>query len=947
MRRLANLFSVAVTLSTLLSAAAVFAQDFKMNPEHWGKCKATPAVVNPAIVSPLQKIVSLRGDWDFKPDSELGKFFKIGHLLPSEDYWKDKLTVQVPGVWEAQGVGEPGMSETWDCTWDCNQRPINHKYMGGVVYRKHINVPQDWDGSRYWLKIGGVRSEASFWVNGEQVGVINNYCGTYKFDVTDMIQPGQTNEILAFVRNDVPSKKGQMCDYHKFGGFYRDVELEATPQTWIDDVWVQGQISESGKKATSNINKSRIAKVHTTIKTALPKEDVQLSIDVKTLDGKVVASTKQKISVVQKANEDVQEIVIDVPVKDAALWTPEKPNLYVADVSIQNESEHTEHGWTERFGFRKLEVVGNRFYLNGNPYFMRGYGETFIYPLTLVSPADRDVHRKNFAVIKEAGFNETRMHTHCELPEYFEAADEAGVLLQPELPYYTSVTTEEFDHNPLRELQELYRHYRRYVSFALYSAGNEGGFNDETNAALYKWVKENDPDRPYQLQDGGKNTPEVADFCTQPINVWPRGAYDDLPYPFITHEYLNLTIKLDPRLEPLFTGPMPSPVSMERYEARLKELGLTREWGDACIHAAGALQAFWQKEGLESARRDGACDGYNFWNFIDQMVVQGPAYTSQGYLNAFYQVKDGGITPKEFSLFNSPTAILPEFESTGDIYVSGDVVPLNFWIATFDDKPLEASQIEWKLENAKDGKTIKQGVVPFEKMEIGEVKIAAKVDVEFPDFASAAELKLYTKISGSNVSNVHSVWAFPKRKRPSLNQYLVAPEFYDWFAEHYDDVEQYDVNKQYDADKILIAPFDSEMLKKGVAEGRRILSIRPSEGGSNTSLGWWSFGQQLGTAFADSPAFGDFPHNGVMIPSLWFRTMTSDPIEISTVVNEYTPLALGELVDDYSLYVGEKRENNAKILATFGLNLFQDNPESLALLDGFIAYVASEQFASK
>ncbi len=934
-------FLASSLLGALCVCVAFDAAGQEFNPTGWGKCAPTPAVVNPAVVSPLQKIVSLKGAWDFKTDENgwgtLTAVRTFGDI--PEDFWDDARSLNVPGCWEAQGVGTPGISETWDCKWDCNPRPLEHIYSGVAIYRKKVEIPQDWKDSRVWLKVGGVRTEAKFIVNSNSVGTINNYCGTYKFDVTDFVTPGEEAELIAFVRNDIPSRKGQMCDYHKFGGFYRDVELEATPQTWLDDVWVQGQISESGKDfgVQSSSKPTRTARVHTTIKTAQKNESVELDVTIKSVDGETLASKTVKV---EPTNAQEAELVVDVPVENVALWTPENPNLYLADVKIANKSDGTKHGWIERFGFRKFEKIGKRFFFNGVPFFIRGYGETFIYPETLVSPADRDVHRKNFAIIKESGFNETRMHTHCELPEYFEAADEAGVLIQPELPYYSSVPCEGFDFDPMLDLQELYRHYRRYTSFMIYCMGNEGGFDEETNQQLYRWVKENDPDRVCQLQDGGANSPENSDFLTRPIMPWEPGAFDGEPYPFVAHEYLNLTVKLDPRLEPLFTGAIPPLVSIKDYEARLEELGLTREWGDACIRAAGRLQAYLQKEGLESARRDPECDGYCFWNFIDQMVIQNGVYTSQGYMNAFYQVKDGGITPKEFAKFNSSVAILPLFDSVGDIFVAGQTVPLNVMIANFGFEPLESGKLEWRLEPVGAEDLAVEGEAPFERFEIGDARVAATVDVTIPNLPKAAELKLTVKIAGTEFENNETVWGFPKRETLSLAKCLVAPEFFEWFNERYEDVEAYDPNGTQDANKTLIASFGTESYEQGVKEGRKILAIRPTDGNNNFSLGWWSFGAQLGTAFADSPAFGDFPHKNAMVPSLWYRMIKDDPMPVSEVVGEYKPLALGELLHDYAIYVGEKEENGAKILAVFGLNVMQDLPEAQALLDGFIQYVS-------
>ena len=74
-----------------------------------------------------------------------------------------------------------------------------------------------------------------------------------------------------------------------------------------------------------------------------------------------------------------------------------------------------------------------------------------------------------------------RHHTHCEIPEYYEAADEVGIMVQPELPYYGGFGPDRpYSHlsgAPLMakdDLAELVTHYRRYTSLATYCGGNEG-----------------------------------------------------------------------------------------------------------------------------------------------------------------------------------------------------------------------------------------------------------------------------------------------------------------------------------------------------------------------------------------------------------------------------------------------------------------------------------------
>ena len=46
--------------------------------DHWGSCPASPAVVNTVSPSPLQEIMSLRGEWEFVTDPHLMGRHRMG-----------------------------------------------------------------------------------------------------------------------------------------------------------------------------------------------------------------------------------------------------------------------------------------------------------------------------------------------------------------------------------------------------------------------------------------------------------------------------------------------------------------------------------------------------------------------------------------------------------------------------------------------------------------------------------------------------------------------------------------------------------------------------------------------------------------------------------------------------------------------------------------------------
>ncbi|MEA3365417.1 MAG: hypothetical protein U9Q79_07230, partial [Candidatus Hydrogenedentes bacterium] len=723
--------------------------------------------------------------------------------------------------------------------------------------------------------------------------------------------------------------------FHRFGGFTRDIELEATPITRLDDVWVRGEIDK------------KTALVHVSVRCAgcEPLPEPAITIAVTTSDGTSVGTFNGAITLDASGNADV---TCEVPLTEFRLWSPETPHLYIADVTLLSGGSPV-HGWTERFGIRKLEVRGDRFYLNGKPYFLRGFGDDYIYPETLISPPDREAHLEHLKIARQAGFNYVRHHTHCEIPEFFEAADEAGVLIQPELPYYHDITTEAFPFDPLRDIQELYRHYRRYVSFASYSTGNEGYLGSPLDLEIYEWAKRTDPDRVFQHQDGGCNTLENSDYFTpngyglpSSIRPWAPGTFDALEVPFIAHEYLNLGIKLDPRLAPKFTGAIPAPRTLEDYEASLEAAGLDRAWGDACLDAAHALQGYYQKQGIEQARRDPACDGYSYWTIVDVMVPQEGTYTGQGFLNGFWEQKQGGLSPDEFRRFNRPTVVLATFNPESHIAVSGETCKAFVWLSHFDTVPFEQRSISWML--TAEGETLAEGTVEPVEAASGDVKEVGACTFVVPELEKPMHALFKAELDGTDISNAWDLWFFPKRGPKKVEGLAVTEDLVDVLAPRYPGIAVAGT-PEADAARAVLGSWDHPALIAAVGKGKRGLMLGPAEGDPNISLGWWWLGNQLGTVFADHPVFGDFPHNGRLTP-LWFRLIKKGiSLPIDPEYGEFQHLAVGEGQKEYFAYVTQKNGTEGeRMLITRGLDLLKNTPEGAYLLDAMIDYVLSEAF---
>jgi hypothetical protein len=115
-------------------------------------------------------------------------------------------------------------------------------------------------------------------------------------------------------------------------------------------------------------------------------------------------------------------------IRDPHLWSPTKPNLYVATIQLFRGEVPVDE-MAIRFGMRKIEAKDQRILLNGKPIFLRGFGDDAIEPLTGFPPASKEVYRKRFETAKKYGFFFVRYHSWCPPPECFEAAAMSVVVL--------------------------------------------------------------------------------------------------------------------------------------------------------------------------------------------------------------------------------------------------------------------------------------------------------------------------------------------------------------------------------------------------------------------------------------------------------------------------------------------------------------------------------------
>jgi len=357
------------------------------------------------------------------------------------------------------------------------------------------------------------------------------------------------------------------------------------------------------------------------------------------------------------------------------------------------------------------------------------------------------------------------------------------------------------------------------------------------------------------------------------------------------------------------------------------------------------LQGYYQKQGLEQARLDPACDGYSYWTIVDVMVPQEGTYTGQGVLNAFWEEKPGGLTLDQFRRFNGPTVILAKTEPAESIAVSGDSRTVTLWISHFGVGPLRQARLSWTLKTA-TGALVEGALAPFDA-DAGDVKELGACTFVVPEIGKPVHAVFEAALDGTDAVNSWDFWFFPKRAERRGDGIAATGDLFDTLSARYPGIARLGT-PEAEAALLVIGSWDHPALIDANKKGKRAIMIGPAGGEPNVKLGWWSLGDQIGTAFARHPVFGDLPHDGKLSP-LWFRLIKrGQPLPIDPKLGEFQHFAVGEGQKQYFSYLFQKQgQDGERLLITRGVDLLADTPEGACLLDGMIDYARSDAFLAK
>lgn len=457
----------------------------------------------------LERRESLNGTWKFhfavNPASRPASFYEEGFDVSG---WKE---IEVPGSWELQGFDAPIYTDT-RYPFPANPPYVPQEYNPVGSYVTTFTVPEHFKGKDVLLHFGGVESAYYCWVNGRFVGYSEDSRLPSEYLINKYLKPGENRLAVEVYRySDGSYLEGQ--DYWKYSGIERNVMLIARPKSRIKDFEIRADLENQYKDGTLDIDFTMDSR-------SLAKGT---SVGVKVLDGtKELASGRLTVRHAADTLLSFSEIFPDVK-----RWTAETPNLYTLVVNTLDSKGKVTESFTQRFGFRKVEIKNGMLLVNGTPILIKG-----------VNRHEHDMHRgrtvsvesmvEDIRLMKQFNINAVRCCHYPNYEEWYELCNEYGLYLVDEAnleshgmeahPDGTLANMDGWEIPFMERMERMVERDKNVTAIITWSLGNESGYGKHFET-IYHWTKGRDASRPVQYEGGGvKGLSDI--YCPMYGRIW-------------------------------------------------------------------------------------------------------------------------------------------------------------------------------------------------------------------------------------------------------------------------------------------------------------------------------------------------------------------------------------------------------------------------------------------
>jgi beta-galactosidase/beta-glucuronidase len=498
---------------------------------------------------------------------------------------------QVPGQWLQQGFDIPK-----DQT---------------VFVRKEFFIPKEWSGNRLVLRFDAIHAGTKYRLNGHDLGYSENLFTPVEWDITESAKIGETNQLdLEMKVATVSEQLSYSSDYafHNLGGIDRSVRVFALPQTYVRQMRVEAGLDSNYRDGELRLN-------------LLLENGEQLpssiSLVVRLLDpnGREVNNSIPQTRV--EASGKSQSVDLFTRVAHPLQWSAEKPFLYKMILELQQGDKVLER-IERQIGFRKIEIRGTQFFVNGRVVKLIGACHHEYDPLTGRANAMRHAE-EDVRLMRDANLNYIRTSHYPPTQELLDAADRLGMYVGVEAPFCWVGGALDNASNlfaTLTPTSAMVDYCHSHPSVVLWSIANESHFNRQFYHST-KMVKELDPTRPTTFNFDFANNPlcKITDIANWHYPPWP---------------WTNI---FGGDLRPLMFGEFFFPICHEQTDVRI-DPGLRELWGHGSAEPDSPFAKEQTAQFAKPPMKPGIPPGEWSRMFHSQRVLGGAIWASHD--DAFY-----------------------------------------------------------------------------------------------------------------------------------------------------------------------------------------------------------------------------------------------------------------------------------------------------------------------
>ncbi|WP_309242012.1 sugar-binding domain-containing protein [Paenibacillus sp. S150] len=394
----------------------------------------------------LQTKISLEGEWKLQLDKE-----KQGRQLPFSE------VISLPGTTSYARKGTKNEEIAVGALTD------EYLFEGQAWYSKEIVIPDELAGKTCFLYLERTRL-TTLWLNDEEIGSRDSLNTPHIYELTGHLRAGTQTITIRVDNTGYPTKGGHLTSpdtQTNWNGITGRMELQFYGTSYLSGIRLDPDLPGRSVKITAALTGAVAA---------------PLAVAAASFNSLTAHSVpEQEFEVSPGEFSIVYELGAD-----ALLWSEAAPNLYNISIILKDREGRAADRHELIFGLRAFQTDGDKFTINGEKTFLRGKHDGLIFPLTGYAPTGVEEWLRILGISKSYGINHYRFHTCCPPEAAFAAADMLGIYMQPELPFWGTITEPtDGGHNQaeqdylISEGYAILQSFGNHPSFVMMSLGNE------------------------------------------------------------------------------------------------------------------------------------------------------------------------------------------------------------------------------------------------------------------------------------------------------------------------------------------------------------------------------------------------------------------------------------------------------------------------------------------